>query len=330
LGIVEASEQDNYLGPGLYYVELPGMTYIGRLEDTKIGQQTGRICRIGTDGHSRREIYVFTDKDETPDSLAVDEAAGRIYFSSGKKQANNTYQGKIQRINTDGTDLKTIITTNALPSALNLVHHPNQKMLYWVDGVEGTVIKRYNLNNRTGTETIVDTQKYPCSVVTSNCPPIQDIAVDTINSDIYWTQSLRFTRIPGSIHRLSLLMKPGETAVNRTGVQIVINHQRYPKKMQFVNGTLYWTDEMDDYKGSNLKRLSVADWGKQMPERLLTTPVELEMQIIGDFTVNIDRSTIWANIGYTFTHLYSADLKEGGFRPLRQWMAHSQSLIYVG
>jgi hypothetical protein len=329
LDITEASEQDKNLGPGLYYVELPGMTYFGRLEDAQIGQQTGRICRIGLNGHSREEIYVFKDKYETPDSLAVDEATGRIYFSSGKKQENNTYLGKIQRINTDGTDLKTIITTNALPSALNLVHHPNQKMLYWVEGVEGTLIRRYNVNNKTGIETLVDTQKYPCSVITPSCPPIQDITVDTMNSDIYWTQSLRFTLIPGSIHRLSLLMKPGETSVNRTGVQMVLKNQRYPKKMQYVNGTLYWTDEMDGYKGSNVKRLSVVGLGKQDPEILLQTPVQQEGQIIGDFTVNIDSGTIWASVGYTLTHLYSANLKGGGFSPLRMAMAHSQSLVYV-
>jgi hypothetical protein len=329
LEMTEASEQDMNLGPGLYYVELPGMTYFGRLEDAQIGRQTGRICRIELNGHNRKEIYVFKDEEETPDSLAVDETTGRIYFSSGKKQGNNTYQGKIQRINTDGTDLKTIITTSALPSALRLVHHPNKKMLYWVEGVEGTLIRRYNINNRTGIETLVDTEKNPCSVVTPKCPPIQDIAVDTENSDIYWTQSLRFTLIPGSIHRLSLLTKPGETSANRTGVQMVLKNQHYPKKMHYVNGTLYWTDEMHNNKGSNLKRLSVLDWGKKDPETLLQTPVQQEGQIIGDFTVNTDSSKIWANVGYTLTHLYSASLTGGGLSPLRMWMAHSQSLVYV-
>jgi hypothetical protein len=329
LGIAEASELDNNLGPGLYYVEMPGTINVGRLEDSLFGQQTGRICRIGPDGRLRREIFVFKDFDETPDSIAVDEATRRIYFTSGKKQGNSSYLGKIQRINTDGTDLKTIISTDTLPFSLNLVQHPNQKMLYWVEGKDGNLIKRYNVNNRTGIETIVDTQKYPCSVNTTDCPPIQDIAVDTKNMDIYWTQSRRWTRIPGSIHRLSLSMKPGETSVNRTGVQILLRKENYPHKMQYVRGTIYWVDQMDAYKGYNLKRLSVDGWGEKDPEILLRTPVEEEAQIISDFTVDIDRGTIWAFIGYTFSNLYRANVTGGEFTLLRRAMARSKSLVHV-
>jgi hypothetical protein len=328
LETTKASEQDRNLGPGFYYVELPGMTYLGRLEDAILGRQTGRICRIGPDGHSRQEIFVFKDFDETPNSIAVDEATGRIYFSSGKSQDSNRHPGKIQRINTDGTDLKTIISTDALPSSLNLVQTTNRKMLYWVEGEDRNLIKRFNLNNKTGIETVVDTQKYSCGPNISKCSPVQDITVDTTNSDIYWTQSERFTLVPGSIRRLSLLMKPGETSVNRTGVQILLTNQPYPKTIQYVRGTLYWVDE-NSYKGSNIKKLSVDGWEKQDPEILLQTPAQLEGQIIDNFTVDIDSGTIWAFIGYTISNFYRANLKGGGVTALRMAMAHSQSLVHV-
>ncbi|KAF2668101.1 hypothetical protein BT63DRAFT_309340 [Microthyrium microscopicum] len=340
LGSVIASKQEDFYGPGFFYVELPGQTYFGRLEDVLLGRQTGRVCRIQLDGHQRREIYIFKDESEIPDSVAVDEGLGRIYFTSGRKQANNTWEGKIQQINTDGTDLRTIITTNSLPTALKLVEHPNKKMLYWVEGTEGLegqaghLIKRFNVNNRTEIETVIDTKRYACSigVNATACPPVQDMAIDTRNMDIYWTQSLRWTLIPGSLHKLSLSMKPEETATNRSGVQMLLKDERHAKRIQYVDGSIYWvTESNSETQGSWIKRLGVEDWGKKDPEVVAQVPKEQGYQIIDAFAVDARQETIWAMIGFTFSHFHKADLKGGGgFKLLRQWMAVSRSLVRVG
>ena len=332
LKTAKATNQDKNLGPGIYYVEYPGTVYVGRPEDGKYGQQTGRICRIQADGYSREEIFVSPDSSEAPESIALDEASGRIYFSSSKKAADGKYHGKIQRINTDGTDLKTLLTLpNVLPASLKLVYHPNQKIIYWVEGEskEGYVIRRFNLNNRTEIETLIDTAKYPCPPDAIRCSMVQDITVDPNKSELYWTQAQPYTDKFGSIHRLSLSMKSGETAVNRTGIQVLLKDQNGPKRMQYIRGTLYWIDQVGLFKGSNIKRMNVDDWGKQEPVVLFQTPTDHKEENINDFVVDADSGNIWIFVSGYFSHFYRASLKGGGFTSLRQWMAKSKSLVYA-
>jgi hypothetical protein len=332
LGTTEASEQDRNLGPGFYYVEPPGMTYAGRLEDAQLTQQTGRICRMDRMGHMRTEVFVFKDKDDAPESLALDELTARLYFTSGKTRDGNKHPGKIQRLDTDGSGLQTIVTTDSMPCNLKLVYHPNQKMLYWIEGEDRNLIKRFNLNNRTGIETIVDASKYPCGADgTSKCLPVEDIAIDATKSDLYWTQGTRFTREPGSIRRLSLLLKPGETATNRTAVQILRTDMKWPRTIKYDRGTLYWVEEINGgMSGSNVMKMSMnGSAAAHEPEMLFHTPEAQQGQMIEDFAVDADRGLLWAFIGYMFSGFYGKNLKTGAVTLLRGTMAHSQSLAYT-
>src|ERR1700693_5826395 len=113
----------------------------------------GRVLSANPDGSDLKTI--IDEGRKLPDGLAVDIAAGHLYWTNmGNPKAND---GSIFRSDLDGRNLTTIIAPGGTFTAKQLqIDKPNGK-LYWCDR-EGMRVMRANLDG-SNIETLVDTRR---------------------------------------------------------------------------------------------------------------------------------------------------------------------------
>src|SRR5271156_6762958 len=111
----------------------------------------GRILSANPDGSDLQTLLIEGRK--LPDGLAVDVAAGHLYWTNmGNPKAND---GSIFRADLDGRNLTTIIAPGGTFTAKQLqIDKPNGK-LYWSDR-EGMRVMRANLDG-SKIETLIQT-----------------------------------------------------------------------------------------------------------------------------------------------------------------------------
>jgi len=195
-----------------------------------LSQSKGAIISMGPNGESPKTI--LSGLRNGPDGIAVDKAAGYIYFT-------NMTPGSVHRVNLDGSNQKVIVPTGVfrVGKQLILVTEGGVKKLYWADR-EGMKVMRANVDG-TGVEVVVDTSKVACTG--SQCKYAVGVAVDTTNGYVYWTQ--KGAGMTGSIHRVKTTMPAGMTAATRTDIQSILQKLPEPIDLRWVDGFgLYWTD----------------------------------------------------------------------------------------
>ncbi len=150
--------------------------------------------------------------------LAVNAAAGKMYWCD----VNNFV---IRRANLDGTGQEDIVTSGLqFPSVIKV--HPGTGQIYWGDQSAGEI--------------------WRADADGSNAAPLfgtafhRGIALDTVNSRIYWSQE--FTMFRGDIRRANL---------DGTGQQIVVSTTLPEFKpsaiaLDIPGGKIYWTDYVVD------------------------------------------------------------------------------------
>ncbi|KAF2404938.1 YWTD domain-containing protein [Trichodelitschia bisporula] len=217
------------------------------------GFKAGRILSTKADGTDLRVI--LEGLRAAPDGIAVDRAAGYIYFTNMGTSAGNTAAGSVQRVGLDGKGLVTVVQPGKTHTAkqLTLVEEGGKKKLYWGDR-EGMKVMRANIDG-SGLEVVVDTAKYACSG--EPCKHVVGVAVDTKNGFVYWTQKGGEAGGQGSIHRAPTTLKAGETAGARSDVQTLLKGLPEPIDAHWVaeSGTLYWTDRGRTTGGNSVNKL---------------------------------------------------------------------------
>src|ERR1700760_2553221 len=140
-----------------------------------------RVVSLNPDGSDRK---VIVTECRYPDGIAVDVAAGHIYWTNmGKPTAND---GSIERADLDGRDRKTIVRQGGTFTPKQLQLEKNSGKLYWCDR-EGMRLMRANLDG-SNIETLVDTSQgdpRPGADATKWCV---GVAVDLERRKFYWTQ----------------------------------------------------------------------------------------------------------------------------------------------
>src|SRR5882757_113209 len=110
------------------------------------------VVSLNPDGSDRK---VLVTDCRYPDGIAVDVAAGRIYWTNmGNPAAND---GSIERADLDGTNRKTIVPPGATFTPKQLKLDKQGGKIYWSDR-EGMRVMRANLNG-SQIETLVDTSE---------------------------------------------------------------------------------------------------------------------------------------------------------------------------
>jgi len=209
-----------------------------------------RVLSANPDGSDVKTIVEEGKK--LPDGLAVDIAAGHLYWTNmGNPTAND---GSIVRSDLDGQNMTTIVPPGGTFTPKQLQLEKKTRKLYWCDR-EGMRVMRANLDG-SNIETLVDTSQgdpRPGPDATKWCV---GIAVDVDRGKVYWTQKGPDKAGRGRIFRGSVEIPPGQTPANRKDVELVYDALPEPIDLEIdpATRTLYWTDRGDPPRGNTVNR----------------------------------------------------------------------------
>jgi sugar lactone lactonase YvrE len=238
----------------------------------------GRIHSMNTDGADRKTIV--TDC-RLCDGIVVDAEAGHIYWTNmGDPNLND---GSIERADIDGRNRRTIVPEGGTFTPKQIHLDKQNGKLYWCDR-EGMRVMRADLDG-SQIETLVEAGRGEDDRrdQTRWCV---GITIDPERKQIYWTQKGPTKGNQGRLFRARLDIPRGETASNRSDIEVFFDHLPEPIDLEFdpKNRVLYWTDRGDPPRGNTVNRASV-DAKPQAPEILITHLMEgigIALDVPGD------------------------------------------------
>jgi DNA-binding beta-propeller fold protein YncE len=211
----------------------------------------GRILSANPDGSDLKTILV-EGSGKLPDGLAVDIAAGHLYWTNmGNPTAND---GAILRCDLDGQNVTILIPPGGTFTPKQLQIEKTIGKLYWCDR-EGMRVMRANLDG-SNVETLIDSSEgdaRPGPHATKWCV---GIAVDVAGGKFYWTQKGPTKAGKGRLFRASIETPPGQTAQTRQDVELLYDSLPEPIDLDIdlTTRTLYWTDRGDPPRGNTVTR----------------------------------------------------------------------------
>jgi hypothetical protein len=232
---------------------------------------SNRVLSLNPDGSD--EKVLVTDC-RLPDGIVVDTAAGHIYWTNMGVPSQN--DGSIERADIDGKNRTTIVPAGATFTPKQLHLEKESGKLYWSDR-EGMRVMRCNLDG-SQLETLVQTDggdPRPGPDQTKWCV---GITVDPKRGHFYWTQKGGDNAGVGRIFRANLKMPKGQTASNRTDIEVLFENLPEPidLELDLEKHVLYWTDRGDPPRGNTVNRASIDGKaaGDRIPEILVTHLME--------------------------------------------------------
>src|SRR3954470_7001454 len=164
---------------------------------------SGQVRSANPDGSDLRTIVEEGRK--LPDGLAVDVAAGHLYWTNmGNLKKND---GSIFRSDLDGKNITTIIPAGGTFTPKQIQIETKTGKLYWCDR-EGMRVMRANLDG-SNVETLVDMSRAdprPGPDATKWCV---GIAIDVHSGKVYWSQKGGDNEGEGRIFRANLEIPTG-------------------------------------------------------------------------------------------------------------------------
>jgi len=228
----------------------------------------GRIHSMNPDGSDRKVIITGA---HMPDGIAVDTAAGHIYWTN-MGSSPGTNDGSIERAALDGHHRKMIVPPGITFTPKQIQLDKKNGKLYWCDR-EGMRVMRANLDG-TGIETLVETGRSEADRrdQTRWCV---GIAIDRMRGQIYWTQKGSDNSGLGRIFRAGIDLPEREAPNERTDIEVFFDRLPEPIDLEIdrENRVLYWTDRGDPPNGNTVNRASM-DAKPQAPEIVLTHLME--------------------------------------------------------
>ena len=238
-----------------------------------------RIHSMNPDGSDHKVIV--TDC-QFPDGIAVDVRAGHIYWTNmGANPAVN--DGSIERADLDGKNRKVIVPRGATFTPKQIHFDKRNGKLYWCDR-EGMRVMRCNLDG-SQVETLVEAGRGDADRrdETRWCV---GITIDPERKQIYWTQKGPTKGNQGRIFRAGLEIPEGETAANRSDIEVFFDQLPEPidLELDLKSRVLYWTDRGDPPRGNTVNRASI-DAKPMAPEIVITHLMEgigIALDVAGD------------------------------------------------
>jgi DNA-binding beta-propeller fold protein YncE len=218
-----------------------------------------RIFSLGQDGSDPKTIVSGC---RLPDGVAVDAAAGHIYWTNMGVPSRN--DGSIERADLDGSHRTTIVPAGGTFTPKQLVIDRKNRRLYWSDR-EGMRVMRCRLDG-SALETLVETGRGDADrrVQTNWCV---GIAVDPERGHVYWTQKGTDNGNVGRIFRAGIDIPKGQTAANRKDIEVLYEGLPEPIDLEidFANRRLYWTDRGDPPRGNTVNRAPLHSAARERP-----------------------------------------------------------------
>jgi DNA-binding beta-propeller fold protein YncE len=232
----------------------------------------GRVLSANPDGSDIKTMVVEGRK--FPDGLAVDIAAGHLYWTNmGNFREND---GSILRSDLDGRNMVTIVPPGGTFTPKQIQIEKNTGKLYWCDR-EGMRVMRANLDG-SNLEMLVDTSQgdaRPGPDLTKWCV---GIAVDVAGGKFYWTQKGSDNSGTGRISRANIEIPTGQTPANRQDVELLYDRLPEPIDLDIdpATRTLYWTDRGDPPRGNTVNRapLDAPPGNREAPEIVFSNLME--------------------------------------------------------
>jgi hypothetical protein len=252
-------------------------TAAGRLFVLEVS--SNRIYTMRPDGSERKAVVTDCN---LPDGIAIDVASGHIYWSNmGSSPGEN--DGSIERVDIDGKNRRVIIPRGVTFTPKQIQLDKKNGKLYWCDR-EGMRVMRSNLDG-SQVETLIEAG---CGDAdrrdqTRWCV---GITIDPVREQIYWTQKGPDNGEKGRIFRAGLAAPKGETAANRSDIEVLFDHLPEPidLELDLKNRVLYWTDRGDPPRGNSVNRASI-DAKPQAPEIIVMHLMEgigIALDVPGD------------------------------------------------
>lgn len=230
----------------------------------------GRVFSLNADGSDQKVIVIGC---RHPDGIAVDVEAGHVYWTN--MGVPNLNDGSIERADLDGQNRKMIVPERGTFTPKQLYLDKNNGKLYWSDR-EGMQVMRSNLDG-SKIETLVETGHGDADRLDATKWCV-GITVDVERGQIYWTQKGPDKAGQGRIFRASIEIPNGQTAANRTDIEVLFDNLPEPidLDLDLNNRMLYWTDRGDPPRGNTVNRAPMdGDLKKrQAPEILLSHLME--------------------------------------------------------
>jgi len=250
--------------------EHQGNAATGRLFFLDLGG--GRVLSANPDGSDLKTIVLEGRK--YPDGLAVDGAAGHLYWTNmGNFKEND---GSIFRSDFDGQNIATIVFAGGTFTPKQIQIERQTGKLYWCDR-EGMRVMRANLDG-SNIETLVDTSQgdpRPGADATKWCV---GIAIDVEGGKFYWTQKGGDNAGAGRICRAYIEIPPGQTPAKRHDIEVLYDGLPEPIDLDIDPTTrmLYWTDRGDPPRGNTVNRapLDSPAGKREAPEIIFTHLME--------------------------------------------------------
>jgi hypothetical protein len=212
-----------------------------------------RIFSLNPDGTDSKTLVTGC---RLPDGLAVDLAAGYIYWTNmGVPHKND---GSIERADLDGGNRRFIIPEGGTFTPKQLHLETRHGKLYWSDR-EGMRVMRANLDG-SQVETLIQTgegegdRHDPSNWCVG-------IAVDPVRRQMYWTQKGADDSEHGRIFRAGMDVPRGETPRNRHDVELLLKGLPEPVDLEIdlEHRVLYWTDRGNHPRGNSVSRAPIDD-----------------------------------------------------------------------
>jgi DNA-binding beta-propeller fold protein YncE len=279
----------------------------------------GRIHSANADGSDRKVIVTGC---RVPDGVVVDVDAGHIYWTN--MGVPNRNDGSIERVDLDGRNRVTIVNEGATFTPKQLHLEKKSGKLYWCDR-EGMRVMRANLDG-SNIETLVNTSKGDARPGTDLTKWCVGITVDPDRGQIYWTQKGPDDAGKGRIFRAKIDIPNGETAANRTDIELLFDGLPEPidLELDLKNRFIYWTDRGDPPRGNTVNRASIdADFSKHPTPDILLTHLMEGIGIALDFKGNRMFLTDLAGT------IYSAKLDGTEKKPLLVAQGNLTGIAYV-
>jgi DNA-binding beta-propeller fold protein YncE len=220
----------------------------------------GSVVSLNSDGSDRTVIVTGC---RYPDGIAVDVAAGHIYWTNmGNPKAND---GSIERADLDGLNRKTIVPQGGTFTPKQVQLEKKSRKLYWCDR-EGMRVMRANLDG-SNIETLVDASQgdpRPGPDATKWCV---GVAIDVDGGKVYWTQKGSDNAGRGRIFRAGIDVPTGQTASNRADIDVLYDELPEPidLDLDLNNRVIYWTDRGDPPRGNTVNRAPMDSDAKDRP-----------------------------------------------------------------
>jgi DNA-binding beta-propeller fold protein YncE len=228
-----------------------------------------RVLSMDPDGSHRKVIAVDCPH---PDGVVVDVEAGHVYWTNMGIPSQN--DGSIERVDVDGGNRRFIIPPGGTFTPKQIHLDKANGKLYWADR-EGMRVMRSNLDG-SEVETLVQTGqgKKDRQDQTRWCV---GVAIDPKLKKIYWTQKGADNAGVGRILRAGIGIPDGETAADRTDVEVFFNGLPEPidLELDLEHRMLYWTDRGNPPSGNTVNRAPIdARPAQNMPQIVVSDLME--------------------------------------------------------